>query len=53
MSFTILLLLVYIIMSIGTFIAFKRKHKVIGIALLLVIVLSILILGYMWVRSPM
>ena len=53
MSFTILLLFAYIIMSVGAFIAFKRKYKVIGIALLLVIVLSILILGYMWVHSPM
>ena len=35
------------------FIAFKRKHKAIGIALLLVIVLSVLILGYMWIHSPM
>ena len=29
------------------------KHKAIGIALLLVIVLSVLILGYMWIHSPM
>lgn len=46
MSFTMLLLLAYIVMGVGSFIAFKRKHKAIGIALLLVIVLSILILGY-------
>ena len=39
MSFTMLLLLAYIVMSVGSFIAFKRKHKAIGIALLLVIVL--------------
>lgn len=57
MSFTMLLLLAYIVMGVvmgvGSFIAFKRKHKAIGIALLLVIVLSILILGYMWIHSPM
>ena len=47
MSFTMLLLLAYIVMGVGSFIAFKRKHKAIGIALLLVIVLSVLILGYM------
>ena len=53
MSFTMLLLISYIIMNIGTFIAFKLKHKIIGIVLLLVIALSIFILGYMWINSPM
>ena len=57
MSLTMLLLLAYIVMGVvmgvGSFIAFKRKHKAIGIALLLVIVLSVLILGYMWIHSPM
>ena len=53
MSFTMSLLLAYIVMGVGSFIAFKRKHKAIGIALLLVIVLSVLILGYMWIHSPM
>lgn len=53
MSFTMLLLLAYIVMGVGSFIAFKRKHKAIGIALLLVIVLSVLILGYIWIHSPM
>lgn len=53
MSFTMLLLLAYIVMVWEVFIAFKRKHKAIGIALLLVIVLSVLILGYMWIHSPM
>ncbi len=46
-------LFAYIVMGVGSFIAFKRKHKAIGIALLLVIVLSVLILGYMWIHSPM
>ena len=40
MSFTMLLLLAYIVMGVGSFIAFKRKHKAIGIALLLVIAVS-------------
>lgn len=53
MSFTMLLLLAYIVMGVGSFIAFKREHKAIGIALLLVIVLSVLTLGYMWIHSPM
>ena len=39
--------------GVGSFIAFKRKHTAIVIALLLVIVLSVLILGYMWIHSPM
>ena len=32
MSFTMLLLLAYIVMGVGSFIAFKRKHKAIGIS---------------------
>ena len=36
----------------GAFIAFQRRHKAIGIVFLLVMVLSILILGYLWIHSP-
>ena len=32
MSFSMLLLLAYIVMGVGSFIVFKRKHKTIGIA---------------------
>ena len=53
MRFTMLLLLAYIIMGVGIFIAFQRKHKAIDIALLLIMVISVLILGYMWIHSPM
>lgn len=53
MSFTVLLLLAYAVMIAGAFIAFQRRHKVIGIVFLLVMVLSILILGYLWIHSPM
>lgn len=53
MSFTTLLILTYIIMSAGLFVAFRRKHKAIGTVLLLVIAMSILILGYLWIHSPM
>ena len=53
MSFTMLLLLAYIVMVWEVLSLLKRKHKAIGIALLLVIVLSVLILGYMWIHSPM
>lgn len=53
MSFTMILFLVYLIMGIGAFIAFRRKHKAFGMGLLLVMVLGILILGYMWIHSPM
>lgn len=53
MGFTTLLLLGYLILSVVAVITFKWKHKVIGIGLLLVMVLSILILGYMWIHSPM
>lgn len=53
MSFTGLLLLVYVIMGTGTFLAFRRKQKEIGMALLFAMLLSIMILGYMWIHSPM
>lgn len=53
MSFTMLLLLSYSIMSVGSVIAFKRKHKAVGIGLLLAMVLSIFVLGYLWINSPM
>ena len=53
MSFTMILLLVYLIWGIGAFIAFRRKHKAFGMGLLLVMALGILILGYMWIHSPM
>ena len=52
MSFTVLLLLAYAVMIAGAFIAFQRRHKAIGIVFLLVMVLSILILGYPWIHSP-
>ena len=47
------LLLAYAVMIAGAFIAFQRRHKAIGIVFLLVMVLSILILGYLWIHSPM
>lgn len=53
MSFTMLSLLAYAVMIAGAFIAFQRRHKAIGIVFLLVMVLSILILGYLWIHSPM
>ena len=53
MSFTMWLLLAYIILIARAFVAFKRKRKTIGIVLLLVMVLSIFALGYLWIHSPM
>lgn len=53
MGFTMWLLLAYIILIAGVFIAFKRKRKTIGIVLLLVMALSIFTLGYLWIHSPM
>lgn len=53
MGFTMWLLLAYIILIVGAFIAFKRKRKTIGIVLLLVMALSIFTLGYLWIHSPM
>lgn len=53
MGFTTKLLLAYMILGAGAVVALKRKQKAIGAALILVIVASILILGYLWVTSPM
>ena len=53
MSFTMILFLVYLIMGMGAFIAFRRKHKAVGMGLLLVMAFGILILGYMWIHFPM
>lgn len=53
MSFTMRLLLAYSIMGVGAVIAFQRKHKAVGIGLLLVMVLGIFVLGYLWINSPM
>ena len=53
MSFTMLLLFAAIIMSAGAFMAFRRQHKIMGTILVLIMVLGILILGYLWIHSPM
>ena len=53
MSFTGLLLLAYTAMSAGAFIAFRQKRKAIGAALLLAMLSGILVLGYLWLHSPM
>lgn len=53
MGFTAWLMLFYIIMAVFTIFAFRRKKKAIGICLVAVIVVSIIVLGYMWVTSPM
>lgn len=53
MGFTMKLLLAYIILSVGAGIAFQQKHNAIGIGLLLAIGISVLILGYLWMYSPM
>ena len=53
MSFTMILFLAYLIRGIGAFIAFRRKYKAFGMGLLVVMALDILVLGYMWIHSPM
>lgn len=53
MSFTSKLFLAYLLLGTGAAIALKRKQRRIGAALILVIAASILILGYLWVTSPM
>lgn len=53
MGFTAKLFLAYLLLGAGAVIAQKRKQKAIGTALILVIAASLLILGYLWITSPM
>lgn len=53
MGFTVWLGILYIVLIGLTIFSFVQKKKGIGIGLLAAVVISILILGYMWVTSPM
>ena len=53
MGFTAWLLIAYVLLIIITAIAFAMKKKVIGIATTAIMILGIVVLGYLWITSPM
>ena len=53
MGFTAKLLIVYLVLALLTGVSFARKKKAIGIAILVLMALGIIVLGYMWFISPM
>lgn len=53
MSFTRLFVTVYELLLVFTIVSFVKKKKVIGIALIAIMVLGIAVLGYLWITSPM
>ena len=57
MGFTMILLLVYLILSLIDIVAFiygsKKKKWILFILITVIMVLGIVTLGYLWVTSPM
>ena len=57
MGFTMILLLVYLILFLIDIVAFiyglKKKKWILFILITVIMVLGIVILGYLWVTSPM
>lgn len=53
MGFTVRLKIIYSVLIGLAIFSFVRKKKAVGIVLSDVIVISILILGYLWIISPM
>ena len=53
MGFTFWLAIVYVLLIIITAIAFAKKKKVIGVIGTLIMVVGIVVLGYLWITSPM
>ncbi len=52
MSLTRLFVTVYELLLIFSIVSFVKKKKVIGIALIAIMVLGIAVLGYLWMTSP-
>lgn len=53
MSFMALLGITYLLLIVLSVLAFRKRKKVIGIALIAIMVLGIAVLGYLWITSPM
>ena len=53
MGFTAWLLLIYVILALFAGIAFMKKKRAVGIAVVCIMALGIIVLGYLWVTSPM
>ncbi len=53
MSFTMWLAFFYVILIGLAVLAFAQKNKAVGLGILIVMAISITVLAYMWVTSPM
>ena len=53
MGFAVWLAIVYVLLIIITVISFAKKKKVAGIITTAIMVLGIVVLGYLWITSPM
>ena len=53
MSFTAWVVIAYVLLIMITAIAFAMKKKGIGIATTAIMILGIVVLGYLWITSPM
>lgn len=53
MGFLVILILLYVALFIVMILLLKQNHKRIAFEILLFIVMSIVVLGYLWIHSPM
>lgn len=53
MGFSVMLILLYVVLFIMMILLLKQNHKRIALGILLFIVMSIVVLGYLWIQSPM
>ena len=53
MSMVVLLILAYLVLFAGAVFCFALDRRGLGTALIAVMMLGALLLGYLWLRSPM
>lgn len=53
MGFSVILILLYVILFIVMILLLKQNHKRIAFEILLFVLISIVVLGYLWIHSPM
>ena len=53
MGFTMRLIIIYMILTALTVIAFVRGKKLIGTIIITVMLISVIVLIYMWMSTPM
>lgn len=53
MSFTSILLLTYTLLGLAAWTMFRIRRKALGLGLLVMIAVSLVVLIYLWLTSPM